>query len=193
MKNKLLSAVAVVAMIAVTSSANLLTNPTFDPVNVGWQGFDSVWSPANGNATIDAATFATSAGGVATVTPSDWGTTAEFNFYQEFIGTLASGNYTFSVDAANITADGGPTVFVKEFDGGWGWIGWTPVAMTAGANVINFTAAAGNIYQLGFLTNGNTAGSYDVSNPSLVPEPATMGLLGIFGGALMFFRRRSRG
>lgn len=178
-----------IALIALTSSANLISNPTFDPVDDGWNGFDSaitIVSPTG---------FVTSAAGVATVTPSDLAfAPAELNYYVEYLGTLAAGDYSFSIDASNITADGGPTVFVKEFDGGWGWIGWQSIPMADGSNVINFSAAAGNIYQVGTLTTGNTTGSYDLSNPSLVvvPEPATMGLLGIFGGGLMFFRRRFR-
>lgn len=185
---KLALMTAVVAVAGLVSAQNLISNPTFAPVNDGWSGYDSVVT------VVDPIDFVTSAGGVATVTPSDNAfAPAELNYYAEYNATLAAGLYEFSIDASNITADGGPTVFVKEFDGGWGWIGWTPIAMVDGSNVINFTAAAGNIYQVGTLTNGNTTGSYDLSNPSLVvvPEPATIGLMGI-AGLCMFARRRMK-
>ena len=35
-----------------------------------------------------------------------------------------------------------------------------------------------------------TTGSYDIANPSVVPEPATIGLVGIAGLGLFFARRR---
>lgn len=156
-----------------TTDVEQITNLNFDPVDDQWEGYDSV------DTGISPTNFVTSALGVATVTPSAYSAN-EVNYFTSHFGL--EGDCTFSLDAANITADGNPTIFVKEFDGGWGWIGGQFPALVAGANTITFTATAGNIYQVGVLANGSTSGSFDISNPSLIapvvsPEAITTPLV----------------
>jgi len=182
---KLAIILAALAMAGI-ASANLINDVTYSNLSgssavggtgdwFGYAGADQVPS-----------FFVTAATGVATVSVID-GT--EWNLYQQFEGTLAAGDYTWSVDASNITVNNGATLFVKKFDSGFGWIGWDNQPLAAGPNSMTFTAAAGNIYQVGTLTSGATSGAYSLTNPDLVPEPATMGLFAIFGGALWFMRR----
>lgn len=188
---KLTLIAAVVALAGLVSAQGLITDPGFTDLSgspaVGgtgsWLGYEgTVWAENVPGGWV------TSSAGVATVTPYSGN---ELSFYQEFL-SLAAGSYTFTIDASAITADGGPLAFVKEFDGGYGWIGFagTDPLVNGSTATINFTVTAGNIYQVGTSTTGATSGSYSLSNPSLIPEPATIGLLGIAGLGLFITRRR---
>ena len=197
---RLLTAVAVFAVVLMTvgiSSANLVTDPGFNTLDAVWEGWEG--APANGGYQAPS-TFVTALGGVATVTP---GSASEWNFYQTF-GAGPAANpplligqaYDFSITSDNSSLDVGTTdavMFVKAFDGFWGFIGaefqTVPLAMDGSTQTISFTPVAGAFYQIGTYTVGTTSGSYDLSNPTLVPEPATVGLLGI-AGLLMYARRR---
>lgn len=181
---KLTLIAVVVAMAGMVSAQNLLSDPGFTNLAApDWYGFigDPIWSPE------DPVNFVTATAGTATVTP---GVPNELSFYTELIG-LASGSYTYSVDASNISVDSGASFWVKEFDAGFNWIGFAGNApLVDGSNSFSFTATAGNVYQVGSGTTGATTGSYDIANPSVVPEPATIGLVGIAGLGLFFARRR---
>lgn len=158
---------------ATTNIQNVISNTTFSPVNTGWNGYDSGIAGA-----VNPTNFVTSAAGVATITPiNSPGGNVEVNYYAEFNGTL-EGATTWSVDAANITSDGSPTIFVKEFDSGWGWIGWSSAPLAVGSNSVAFVATAGNIYQAGVLTTSSTGGSYDISNPAVTTPVVTPGTPG---------------
>jgi len=182
---KLVLVLAVIAMAGI-ASADFITDPTYSDVSATstWLGYEgTVWSAQ------PLSLFVTSAGGVATVTGAN---ANEYSFYQEFAGTLAVGDYTWTVDASNITADGGATAFVKHLDALGGWIGFegTDALVDGSTASISFSVTdATHIYQVGTSTTGWTSGSYDLTNPSLVPEPATMGLFALAGGLLMFVRR----
>lgn len=154
---------------SVTNDTDIITNPTFSPVNTDWFGFDS------GVGAVNPTNFVTSAAGVATITPADSpGGNVEVNYYVQ--ENAIEGATTFSLDASSITADGSPTIFVKEFDSGWNWIGFAgSSALAAGPNSLAFVATAGNIYQAGVLTTSNSVGSYAISNPMLITPVVTPG------------------
>lgn len=156
-----------------TNVADVITNPSFSPVNLDWNGFEG--NPVF--VAVDPATFVTSSAGTATVTPAS---TLEYNYFQEFPAGELQGATTFSIDAANITVNGTEaTVFVKEFDDGFGWIGFAgSTPLTAGANSISFTANPLHAYQVGVYTVGTTTGSYDLSNPVLTTDVVTPGISG---------------
>ena len=59
------------------------------------------------------------------------------------------------------------------------------------------SAYQGQLIQIGFVMNGINANpatdwgsaTVTITDANVIPEPATMGLLGLFGGGLMFVRR----
>ncbi|WP_372794087.1 hypothetical protein [Pontiella sp.] len=165
-----------------TNVVELMSDPTYLALNGNWEGFaGSSQTPSS---------FVTATGGVATVTP---GSAVEWNFYQTF-GAGPAGNdalvigqpYEFSIVSDNDTTVGtsSAVAFVKAFDSGWGFLGGefkqVTLAMDGSATTISFTPAAGAFYQVGTFTVGTTAGSYDVSSPSLITTnivPGTSGLI----------------
>lgn len=100
--------------------------------------------------------------------------------------TMLSPNYTVSA-------------FIKSFDAGWGWIGWSQDFITNGATdfSVTFNAPAG-IVQYGFQVDGLNANPVDeVAFGSVeiqgVPEPSTYAMLALGAaglGAHMIRRRR---
>lgn len=88
-------------------------------------------------------------------------------------------------------------VFIQFLDQGWNAVAYVAADVStlgpSGAFSINAVAPAGglNIIQVGFRNSGieGTAGQMTVSNLSVVPEPATIGLFAISGIGILLMRR----
>lgn len=115
-----------------------------------------------------------------------------------------SASMTFDVNSYTLDSRYTVTAFVKTIDpnNGYAVSGNDSVVLADGLGTttlsLDTSALAGHILQVGFETQGLNAnpatdwGNADVSisDINVIPEPATMGLLGIFGGALAMARRR---
>ena len=115
-----------------------------------------------------------------------------------------SASMTFDVNSYTLDSRYTVTAFVKTLDpnNGYSVSGNDSVVLSDGLGEttlsLDTSALAGHILQVGFETQGINAnpatdwGNADVSisDINVIPEPATMGLLGIFGGALAMARRR---
>ena len=111
----------------------------------------------------------------------------------------------FSVGAFDLNPRYTLTAFVKTLDpdAGFATVESDLAVITGTAGTVNISIAgltAGHILQIGFQMDGiNANGATDwgsatatLENVNVIPEPATMGLVGIFGGALLFIRRRCK-
>lgn len=109
----------------------------------------------------------------------------------------------FSVGAFDIDSRYSVTAFIKTLDPGAGWAtietDFATITGTSGTQSISVNGlVAGHVLQVGFVVEGiNANGATDwgsatatLENVNVVPEPATFGLIGIFGGGLLFLRRR---
>ena len=115
-----------------------------------------------------------------------------------------SASMTFDVNSYTLDSRYTVTAFVKTLDpnAGYSVSANDSVVLSDGLGEttlsLDTSALAGHILQVGFETQGINAnpatdwGNADVSisDINVIPEPATMGLLGIFGGALAMARRR---
>jgi hypothetical protein len=107
------------------------------------------------------------------------------------VNSLAAGDYTMmlytsSYDAAQLlTASIGASSMTAEQARGRDITSYS----------VDFTIEAGDVLNIDFSRNDTTAATYSNVGISAVtiaaiPEPATMGLIGCFGGGLLFIRRR---
>lgn len=124
------------------------------------------------------------------------------------MGLLSSGSGQVTMD---ITATGGTGVpdfwlqaeiFVNT-DGHWSTMGYNEIDLGGSPNTYTFdlspaaAAALANpsatYASIGLVANGGGSGyEINVDNIQAIPEPATLGLLGIFGGAMLVLRRNFR-
>ena len=112
--------------------------------------------------------------------------TARFTFDYKSIDIAApsrvygSLNVISSSDYSAIAED---TYQITESDTLW----------STGVIEVDISGQAGNILQIGtqiYTTNYSNSGTaLDNLNVQAIPEPATMGLIGLFGGGIMFVRR----
>jgi hypothetical protein len=141
---------------------------------------DAVWEGWAGGA-VPPSTFVAVTSGVATVTP---GGPVEWNFYQSF-GAGPGGNpplvagqaYEFTIASDNSTLEGATdsVLFVKAFNGDWGFLNeefqTKTLAFNGTTQSIDFVATeAGAFYQIGTFITGATNGSYTVTGPSLLAK-----------------------
>ncbi|WP_372797604.1 PEP-CTERM sorting domain-containing protein [Pontiella sp.] len=109
---------------------------------------------------------------------------------------MVGGNGSFTEISAAPTQDSmndGFTLFMTLTDNGASDVGIT-VTSTGLSTNINYSGTLGVTYAAfaGDVT-GNVSsqgGSIDLANYSIIPEPATLGLVALFGGGIMFIRRR---
>ena len=122
--------------------------------------------------------------------------------YQQAAGTIGETiNFDFSVLSVDLPVGYQAVGFIKVLDAGasWATTQFETVDLTSGLgakniNLIVADAGAGTeAVQAGFYITGDyvsptTAALY--GGVDVIPEPATIGLVGIFGGAMLFMRRR---
>lgn len=131
----------------------------------------------------------------------------ELNHYVDFGDSLGTSNLTFTGNISNLVlsdtiADGAMQVFVKTFDPGYASLNagtvFQDIAADGSFSITTANTAIGPT-QVGFviLDHANTTGlgltpgsfDFDSLSVEVIPEPATIGLIGIFGAGLLFFRR----
>lgn len=125
----------------------------------------------------------------------------EANLYGEVAdGSLAGQTLTFegNVSAFSLTPAHVAQVFIRDFAAGFGSSVDTFVPITS-AGAFSIDQALINdptrVIQYGIQMKGENVWVTDVApfgsvTVDAIPEPATLGLIGLFGGGLLFFRRR---
>ena len=115
-----------------------------------------------------------------------------------------SADMSYTVDAFDLDSRYTLDAFVKVLDavgGSYGVLADSTASITgvSAENTLNLDVSAyqGQLIQIGFVMNGINANpdtdwgssTVTITNANVIPEPATMGLLGLFGGGIMFVRR----
>lgn len=143
-----------------------------------------------------------------------WGGSFEFPMLDQANAAelVAAATQPGAMISADITALGAENTggwlsigIVANTDGYWGTGPWLGVALDGSTATLEFALDAAtqagiangannsSWANLGLMINGPGANvTYYVDNIQIIPEPATMGLVGIFGGGLLFIRRRTR-
>ena len=123
----------------------------------------------------------------------------EANLYAQVDDVLAGQNVTFQgvVSAVSLTSAHQAIAFIKDFAPDFSSFNESTVALdSTGAFNINLATdpGAGRHVQWGLQMTGENVWTTDVGpfgsvTVDAIPEPATLGLIGIFGGGLLMFRR----
>ncbi len=108
----------------------------------------------------------------------------------------------FNVSAFDLDSRYDLTVFIKTLDPGAGWSvvesDLATITGTMGTTSLSINGlVAGHVLQVGWQMDGiNANGATDwgsatstLENVNVIPEPATIAFVGIFGGAMLFLRR----
>lgn len=184
-----------VAMVAGVAGADILWEN--NAPNAAWAGIVSEADPfGTGHGDIGAYTSGNAGGQYVNVNSGmqDWSAYAG----QEW--TISAEIYITAAQLADPDkVDAGPYFKVDTAQGGWTTLGnFTPDAWNtmSWSGTFNADASALTSVQALFLINhGGTVTEdvdYYIDNIKLeaVPEPATLGMVGLFGAAVMFVRRR---
>lgn len=115
-----------------------------------------------------------------------------------------SADMSYTVDAFDLDSRYTLDAFVKVLDavgGSYGVLADSTASISgvSAENTLNLDVSSyqGQLVQIGFVMNGINANpdtdwgssTITITNANVIPEPATMGLLGLFGGGIMFVRR----
>ena len=190
-----------VAMFA-TAQAEMLTNPGFEDGTYGAKNVPYGWSmfyPSYTSQFTWHSTGGVGGGKCLQLAYQGLPYTYYTGFAGQYVAVTPGETYTFSVWAKSPTqgVPANPYGYYTWYTSGWAWIagGYGFLYPTGASTVgdtwtqVNFgdlVAPEGAAY-MGCFLYGNSAGClYD--NASLVPEPVTLGLLGL--GALMLRRRK---
>ncbi len=206
--NKLTLSIAMLAIAGVASADILVPNGDFETAGgVGWTTDGGSWGPGAFTHTFETTGGSGDNGGYASI-ESSGSTWAIFVNPPEAgnagggiaigdIGVTAGAVNTFTVDLKTIAGAGAGGLKVE---------GWNAAnGMTGNSGDILATSASATWQTLTFdwavpadttkmifvpLWGANSTIGYD--NVGVVPEPATLGLVGLVGGAMLFIRRRFR-
>lgn len=195
---------------------NLAGYEAFAVFNQGAANINSGWGLADAPVTADGG--GTAVFGMNTqlaLADAFWtGASQEMSFQQNFwtpdnnagvtpTTDLYDQTITFSgtVNVTEAFAGGNTSVaFIQFLDQSYNSTAFVTADVTSSGNfsidALAPSAGALNIIQVGFRNSGieGTAGEIEVSNLSVtaIPEPSTIAFVGLFGGAMLFIRRRTR-
>lgn len=125
----------------------------------------------------------------------------EGNTYQEITAAVGdTATFDFYTVADTLTSQGYSAIgFIKVLDGfsSWATTQFEWVDLTAGSQenlslIVESPGAGTPILQAGFAIKGPndyTGSGIDTLGVTVIPEPATLGLIGFIGGGLFLFRR----
>jgi hypothetical protein len=128
---------------------------------------------------------------------------SEFNYYQEAVGAVGNTvQFDYEVVANSLPAGYEAVGFIKVLDGFSSWATYQieTADLTAGSKTLSLTVDGSGItgggvpfIQAGFWVKGAYVSSSDpvaLTGVEIIPEPATIGLMGIAGLGMFVARRR---
>jgi len=198
MKSKLLIALAVVAMVGVASADILVPNGDFELGSTDWAEVNG----GGAGATYSYPATGGNGGGYGQIdsTAGNWAIWVAANdtaIPLAYFGLSAGDTITLTLDMKEFSNDGGNTAGMKieSWDAGFldNGAGDVKFALTSDWQTYTFdytiNAAATGLKFVPVQHDGISVG-YD--NIGVIPEPATLGLFGLAGGAMVFLRRLGR-
>lgn len=198
MKQKLMIGAAVAALCAAQATAGIVA--TFDWAEASgnwWDGASYAYTETENGVTLVS-------GGRSTSSTADGGTALKAAYAQDLaVGTFemkVGGDFQdFSVLSLDIGANDSNGEFVPAVQGFLDGAAIWSITPTLGASIPYTSATVGNltdmidqiVWTTGESTTPGAAFGNTIDNLSVdaIPEPATLGLIGIFGGAMVFIRR----
>ena len=188
---KLLTAVAVLAMVGVASANILVPNGNFELGNTGWV-------EASGGATYSYPASGGNPNGYGQMDGGSWALlipNGDSPMDVTTLGVVAGTSIEVAVDM-NMTAGSTAGLKVESYNSVGGQLNYIELTTTDVK-----TAGAFDSYTFSYSVPAGTAGmkimpltlfgsSAGFDNVGVVPEPATLGLLGITAAAMAFIRRR---
>ncbi len=199
--NKLTLSIAMLAMAGVASAALLVPNGDFESGSAGWTevfGGTTTYTYETTGGSGDNGAYATidsAAGGWAIlVGPGDNGAGGDGYLIGD-IGVTAGATHTFTIDLISLAGGSGTGGLKVEAWAGNAHIAnsgdqWRASGSTEWETfTFDWAVPAGTEKMLFVPLAAHGAGKIGLDNIGVVPEPATLGLLGLAGGAMVFLRR----